>query len=128
MPMTDEERRVARNIAKEKYRRANRDKVNARRRAVYERNKNKTLDPAIEAKRKEQRKAIRNRWRLANPEKQKISNKNWCLKNPDRLKFSDVKNKLARQMGIPVNQVPFDLIETKKAINEVKRKVKEMTK
>ena len=175
--MTDEERRVARNAAKEKYRRANRDKVNARRRATYARDKDKPLDPAIEAKRKEQRKAISAKWRLTNPEKAKESAKKWRIANPEKsnaidkrckvkrkdairaeqkrwrlanlersIKISrsagrryyashreecadrDVHTKLAKQLGVPRNQVPNELLGAKLAVAHVKRKVKELSK
>lgn len=104
MAMTDEERKAAKKLSRQKWKTKNPDKVKEEKKKYFK------AHPEI------LRKNVK-LWKKANPEARR--------KIRRRL---ETKKRLANQLGVSVKEVPIELLEARLAMNDVKRKVKELSK
>jgi hypothetical protein len=134
MPMTEDERKIRRKQARDKWRLANpeKDKESRKKWRVANSEKSKESDKRCKARRKDAAKVESERWRLANPERfkeiQRLAGARYYTNHRKECADRDVHTKLAMQLGIPRSQVPIQLLDAKLAVSYVKRKVKELMK
>lgn len=104
---------------------ANREKVNAQRKANYDTARNTEKMRRYRAKNAEKYKAYTKEWRLKNKEKHAQYTKNWREANPEEAMKSSIRYSVKEKLGC---QPPKEFIDAMLAVRKLNKVIKEKTK